>query len=167
MRNKLVALVLILLAFLAGHAQPISGDYAIKNTATGLLLRIREANSANGTPMVLYNPVNWKCMTWNFKHRGGNVYQLLNLYSGKTMQPAQAAADGVAMEEQPAQTDAVQQLYDFEPTGNNNYFIRLKGTDLYLIPADPSGKVNSAVLLSKKGGRLAQQWTIYEQHPVM
>src|ERR1700712_5704130 len=105
MRNKnfLLTAVIFLLLFMSAHtyAQVIEGTYAIKNVQTGMLLRIKDANKANGTPLVSYNPVSWKCMTWDFKHTEGNTYQLRNLFSGKTFQPQQAAAESVAMEEQP------------------------------------------------------------------
>jgi len=67
-------------------AQVIKGTYAIKNVQTGMLLRIKDASKANGTPLVSYNPVNWKCMTWDFQHKEDNTYQLRNLFSGKTFQ---------------------------------------------------------------------------------
>jgi hypothetical protein len=68
-------------------AQVIHGTYAIKNEQTGMLLRIKDANGKNGTPLVAYNPVNWKCMTWDFKHVEGQTYQLKNLFTSKTFQP--------------------------------------------------------------------------------
>lgn len=34
-------------------AQVIKGDYAIKNVQTDMLLRIKDANSQNGTPLLL------------------------------------------------------------------------------------------------------------------
>ena len=147
------------------HAQVISGTYAIKNVQTGMLLRIKDANKANGTPLVSYNPVSWKCMTWDFKQVEGNTYQLRNLFSGKTFQPQQAAAPAVAMEEQPLLADNPQQQYDFIPAGKNTYCIRLKGTELYISPADDKGTVNSAIVLARKSDSKLQQWTIYEQHP--
>ncbi|MFT3935896.1 MAG: RICIN domain-containing protein [Chitinophagaceae bacterium] len=147
------------------HAQVISGTYAIKNMQTGMLLRIKDANTANGTPLVSYNPVNWKCMTWDFQHKDGDNYQLKNLFSGKTFQPRQDAADGVAMEEQPLQNGDASQQYEFIAAGKNVYYIRLKGTDLYLTPADEKGRTNSAIVLQKKVASPLQQWTIYEQHP--
>ena len=146
-------------------AQVISGTYAIKNVATGMLLRIKDANSANGTALVSYNPVSWKCMTWDFKHTEGDTYQLRNLFSGKTFQPREAAAETVAMEEQPLTAGAANQQYEFIPAGKNIYLIRLKGTALYISPVDDKGAVNSAIVLTKKTDGKLQQWTIYEQHP--
>ena len=161
----LPAIFSLLLINIHAVAQVITGTYAIKNVQTGMLLRIKDANKANGTPLVSYDPVNWKCMTWDFKHSEGNTYQLRNLFSGKTFQPQQVAAEGVAMEEQPLVTDDTNQQYEFIPAGKNIYLIRLKGTDLYVSPSDSKGTVNSAIVIAKKNGTKLQQWTIYEQHP--
>lgn len=45
------------------NGQTIQGTYAIKNVKTGMLLRVKDANGKNGTPLVAYNPENWKCKT--------------------------------------------------------------------------------------------------------
>jgi len=168
MKKILVTTIVVwffLFSGMIGVAQVIAGTYAIKNVQTGMLLRIKDANKANGTPLVSYNPVNWKCMTWDFKYMEGNAYQLGNLFSGKTFQPQQAAAEGVAMEEQPLLAGNASQQYEFLPAGKNIYLIRLKGTELYISPADSHGAVNSAIILAKKNSSPLQQWTIYEQHP--
>ena len=145
----------------------ITGTYAIKNVQTGMVLRIKDANSKDGTLIVAYDPVNWKCVTWDFKHVDGQTYQLQNLFSGKTLQPVKAnVVEGNTLEEQPLMNNAVQQ-YEFIPVEKNVYLIKLKGTDLYITPADEKGTVNSQIILAKKDGSKLQQWTIYEQHPTM
>src|SRR6476619_6466957 len=117
----------------ASKAQEIiTGTYASKNVQTGMVLRIKDANSKDGTPIVAYSPVNWKCVTWDFKHVEGQTYQLKNLFSGKTLQPVQAnSTEGNALEEQPLAGTDIQQ-YEFIPAGKDAYFIRLKGTGLYI-----------------------------------
>ena len=168
MKKKLVAVITVCCLLINNsllHAQVISGTYAIKNVETGMLLRIKDANSKNGTPIVSYNPVSWKCMTWDFQHKEGNTYQLRNLFSGKTLQPVQQAAASVPMEEQPLVAGDVNQQYEFIPAGKNIFNIRLKGTELYLSPIDNKGNTNSAIVLAKKDDSKLQQWTIYEQHP--
>jgi hypothetical protein len=169
-KNNLWITVISLLCLCAGSksfAQTVSGPHAIKNVQTGMLLRIKDANVANGTPLVSYNPVNWKCMTWDFKQVEGHTYQLDNLFSHKTFQPKQAAAEGVLMEEQPLLPNDSNQLYEFIPAGNDSYLIRLKGTDLYLTPSDSRGTINGVIMLAKKNGGALQQWALYEQHPTM
>jgi hypothetical protein len=166
--KKCVGVFISMLLFTSMHAQKvIKGTYAIKNIQTGMVLRIKDANSKNGTPIVAYDPVNWKCVTWDFKHVEGQTYQLQNLFSGKTLQPVNAnAVQDNALEEQPLTNNDVQQ-YEFIPVQKDVYLIKLKGMDLYITPSDKDGKINSQIVLAKKDGTKLQQWTIYEQHPTM
>lgn len=165
--KTIIAFALCLFLSLAAAAQDIKGTFAIKNVEIGLLLRIKDANGADGTPLVSYTPVNWKCMTWDFQSQGGNVYQLKNLFTGKTFEPiGKSASEGTALHQQKFQAGAANQEYEFIPVEKNVYCIRLKGTELYLSPSE-NGEVNSAVVLSKKTDSKRQQWTLYEQHPTM
>ncbi len=87
---KSIFLFIIVAAFrFTTHAQqtPIHGDFALKNVHTGKYVRIKDANGANGTPIVAYSPEDWKCMTWEFQPSANGCYTLKNLLSGKTFQP--------------------------------------------------------------------------------
>ncbi len=148
-------------------AQDIKGNYAIKNVQTGMLLRVKDAASKNGTPLVAYYPENWKCMTWNFKNTGINTYQLQNLLTNKTFQPVTQANHDVPFEEQPLIPGAANQQYEFIEVKKDTYLIKLKGTDLYLTPAHSKGKVNSNIILAAKKDTPDQFWNIYEQVPTM
>lgn len=150
-------------------AQHIQGTYAIKNVQTGMLLRIKDANKTNGTPLVSYSPVNWKCVTWDFKHVEGQTYQLKNLFTGKTFQSVNAEIlEGAILEQQPFVSNENIQEYQFIPLKNGYYLIKLKGTELYITPADPAGAENTGIMLSKKNNNeKIQQWTIYEQKPTI
>ena len=160
-------LVMCLALSVAVLAQDIKGTFAIKNKETGLLLRIKDAAGSNGTPLVSYTPINWKCATWEFQSRGGNVYGLKNLFTGKTFQPvADSLREGTALGQQPLKAGADKQVYEFIAVDKDAYLIRLKGTEYYLSPSE-SGEVNSPIVLSKKTGGQRQQWTLYEQHPTM
>ena len=170
MKNKHFISLLLGLSLLStgGFAQIITGTYAIKNVKTGLLLRPEEARKANGTAIVGYSPVNWKCMTWDFQHAGDDAYQLKNLFTSKTLQPENGTpASGVKLQQQPLQASQANQTFDFLSVGQGTYRIRLKGTDLYLTPSDGSGTVNSAIILAKKHESPDQLWTIYKQDPTM
>lgn len=158
---------LIFLFALVTYGQEIKGTYAIKNVKTGMLLRVKDASDRNGTPLVAYNPQNWKCVTWEFQSKGENTYQLRNLYTNKTFQPLGQAKDAVVMEEQPLVIDATNQQYEFIKVKKDTYLIRLKSTELYLTPADSEGSINSPILLANKKDTLLQQWSIYPQNPTM
>lgn len=123
---QLYTLTIFLLLFSAGlFAQVIQGTYAIKNVQTGMLLRIKDADSRNGTPLVAYSPVNWKCVTWDFKHIEGETYQLRNLFTNKTFQPKNnLLSEGALLEEQPLMIPQLIQQYEFIPVEKNIYLIR-------------------------------------------
>ncbi|WP_440133648.1 RICIN domain-containing protein [Chitinophaga sancti] len=156
--KSLFCTLAIIFATVATYAQTIKGTYAIKNVSSGMVLRIKDANTANGTPIVPYSPVNWKCVTWDFKNIEGQAYQLKNLFSGKTLQAKTAAAEGVSLEEQPI----AGQQYEFLPGEKNSYLIRVKGTELYITQGE-----DNIVLTGKKKDNKSQSWTLVEQHPTM
>jgi hypothetical protein len=93
-------------------------SFQIENLDQLLLLRPRDANSANGTPLVLYPHEAWKCMTWKLES-SGDGYRLMNYFTHKTMQP-----DAAAVVEEPAtKTDAPEQQWKFISLGNDLYRI--------------------------------------------
>lgn len=146
-------------------SQVIKGTYAIRNVQTGMLLRIKDASTKDGTPLVAYSPVNWKCMTWDFKHIHGQTYQLKNLFTSKTFQSESSiASDGASLEQRPIRENELNQQYEFIPIEKNSYLIKLTDKDLYLTPSN-NGATNSVIILAKRINSKLQQWTIYEQHP--
>lgn len=167
MKKQIALLYLLLACITTTLAQTIQGTYAIKNVQTGMLLRIKDANAKDGTPLVAYDPQDWKCMTWDFKHVDANTYELKNLLSGKTFEPAGPISAGTALHEEPINTTGNNQQYEFEPAGENIYLIKLKGTGLYITPSDEKGAVNSAIILAPKSGGKLQQWAIYQQSPTI
>jgi len=168
MKKTLLVLCCLLLFSVIGSAQVIEGTFAIKNVETGMLLRIKDANGANGTPLVAYSPVNWKCVTWDFKHVDGQTYQLKNLFTNKTFQSKKGvAAEGVLLEQQPLVPAQANQQYDFIAVEKNVYLIKATGTDLYVTPVDKNGATDTDIMLAKKNGSKLQQWTIYLQRPTM
>jgi hypothetical protein len=169
MKNWTTAVLGVFLHFFAARQTPVivNGDYALKNVHTGKYVRIKDANGANGTPIVAYSPGNWKCMTWEFRSSADGGHVLVNLFSGKTLQPLHGEARaGVALEEQPLDRSAHQQ-YELVPAGAGQYLVRLKGSTLYLTPADPGGAVNSTIVLQPMTNGDLQHWTLVEQHPTM
>jgi hypothetical protein len=147
-------------------AQVIRGTYAIQNAETGLLLRIKDANKKDGTTLVAYSPINWKCMTWDFQHVEGQTYRLKNLFTGKTFQPERDSTDSAGLIQQPLGATRRQQ-YEFIATAEKTYLIRQKGTSLYLTTSGGTETINAPVILAEMNNTKRQQWTIYEQHPTM
>lgn len=168
-RRQLLPMTLLLGLLLRlsgpGRAQTIQGTYAIQNVQTGQVLRIQDAQSQNGTPLVAYPLTNWKCMTWDFQHVAGSTYQLRNLFSAKTFQPQAAATAAATLEEQPLKPGSAQQQWEFTTVAANTYRIRQAGTDLYVTPVDPKGATNSRMALRPKAEGPLQYWTLHEQHP--
>ncbi len=148
-------------------AQIIKGNYAIKNVQNGMLLRVKDANGADGTPLVAYYPENWKCMTWDFKHIEGNTYQLQNLLTNKTFESVNTPANNAPLNEQPMVAGKAIQEYEFEDAGNSTYRIKLKNTSLFITPSNKKGGVNTQIILAEKTDEKYQLWTIYQQAPTM
>lgn len=167
-RNFVLLFFTFLFSVMCSNGQTIVGTYAIKNVETGKLLRIKDANSSDGTPLVAYSPVNWKCMTWDFQQIDGRTYTLRNLFTNKTFQPVEEAVkEGTPLEQMPLAENKQNQEWEFIPVSEGVYQIKLKNSDLYLTPSDPKGKTNSPIILSSKKEGILQNWTIYLQDPKM
>jgi hypothetical protein len=164
--KKLLLFVLANILILSEvSSQTIVGTYAIQNTITGKNLRPYEAGSQNGNRIVLYNHVEWKCMTWNFINLSDNTYQLSNLFTSKTFQPKENPAKiGSTLEQQPTSGDVSQQ-WEFIKTADNTYYIRLKGTELYITAS--SAQTNSGIILKAKEANSLQMWRLVAQNPDM
>ncbi len=167
MKKNILLLTGFLVLAASAFSQQIKGHYAIKNVQTGMLLRVMDAHSENGTPLVAYGPENWKCMTWEFKTTGANVYQLQNLLTAKTFEPSAKPDAGVTLVEEPIGNSTSYQQYEFIKDKGNNYLIRLRGTNLYLAPVDKKGSTNSAIILAARSNSPEQLWEIYTQEPTM
>jgi hypothetical protein len=87
---KKLNLFTVILAMVLGCCGAFAGDapeattYQIRNVKHQELLRPRDANSATGTPIVLYPAQPWKCMTWRLQPAGESAFHLKNLFTGKT-----------------------------------------------------------------------------------
>ena len=164
--KKLILFMLVnLLMINVATSQIISGTYAIQNTTTGKNLRPYDAGNQNGNRIVSYNHVEWKCMTWDFKHIGDSTYQLKNLFTSKTFQGKDSPAkQGTKLEQQPLSTSTGQH-WTFVKIAKNTYNIRLKGTDLYITAS--SSDTNSDIILQGKQKNALQSWKLVAQNPDM
>ena len=102
-------------------------------------------------------------MTWDFKKVGDNTYQLKNLFTSKTFQPKEIPAkSGSALEQQPLSTTELQQ-WEFIKAQDGNYYIRLKGTELYITAS--SDQINSDIILKEKQANALRLWRLVAQTP--
>lgn len=166
--SKIVLLIIILVVSLASvlHSQPTEGYFAIKNVRTGQLLRPEDADKADLIPIVLYSPNNWKCLTWEFIAEGSMSYQLRNLFTLKTFKDEVNSDKGTIELRQTAfKEDDINLIWVFVPVSEGMYRIKNNSSDLYLTPADSSGRINTPVLLQPKINSNLQFWTLYEQDP--
>ena len=157
-----ISFVLSLVAYPA-----IKGQYAIINVETGKALRPINASKKDGAPLIMYSPVNWKCMTWEFQNVGDEGYQLKNLFSSKTFKPKSSDNEGASLEQIPFEKGNERQIWIFEEVDENIYKIRKAGTNLYITPEDPNGATNSNVILKPYENSNLQHWRLKEQHPTM
>ena len=96
---------------------------------------------------------------------GTNTYQLKNLFTSKTFQTKEIPAiHGSALEQQPISNSDAQQ-WEFVETGDKNYYIRLKGTELYITAS--SSETNTDIQLQKKQDKALQVWKLIAQNPSM
>jgi hypothetical protein len=62
---------------------------------------------------------------------------------------------------------AASPTYIDEIGGKKQYRIRLKGTDLFLIPSDHHGATNSPIIIQPEQAGDLQEGVLIEQHPTM
>ena len=141
-------------------------SFQIRNKKFGDLLRPEDANSANGTRIVLYSAQPWKCMTWKLHPAGDSMFQAQNHFTSKTFASA-APADGAqaAVTQAPFSKDAKER-----PTWR---FTKLPD-GLYQIIEVKSGKALTAVADNGGGARIVvapvgsgdeQKWELIKTDP--
>lgn len=144
----------------ADVTHPIPGDsFQIESAANpGRLLRVKDARSENGTPIVLYPQVAWKCMTWQLE-ADGEGFRLKNHFTRKTLGPTTKPAD--------TSTPVVQKPLDKEPSASEAWrFEAIEGTDgLVRLMHIESGFVLEAteggsIVLAKPSDSPAQRWRL-------
>lgn len=78
------------LTLLAGTLAALAAEgtapesFQIRNQKFGNLLRPEDANSADGTRLVLYPAQAWKCLTWKMHPAGEGLFHLQNHFTSKT-----------------------------------------------------------------------------------
>lgn len=86
-------------AFSADTNQVLApGSYQIRNRKFDELLRPENANSANGTHIVLYPAQPWKCMTWKLLPASGPAFYLQNHFTSKTFEMKTNGAGSIVVQ---------------------------------------------------------------------
>lgn len=154
--GKIFLAVLIVMS-LQIHAQTVQpGSYQVQNKATGLVLRPLDANGANGTPIVVYPPTSWKCMTWDFKPaKDAGAFLLWNYFTSKTFTTT-TSAQNAPLVETPMDT-AKLKGFRFVPAGNG--FYRIEDASGLVLTVD-GDDVNARVVLKKWNGDAKQLWKL-------
>lgn len=143
----------------ADVSNPAAGEsFQIESAShPGELLRVKDARSENGTPIVLYPKVAWKCMTWELQ-ADGEGFRLRNHFTRKTLGPTTRPSD--------AATPVVQKPLDKEPSASEAWrFEPIDGTDgLVRLVHVESGNVLEAseegIVLVKPSDSPNQRWRL-------
>lgn len=124
-------------------------------TDSGSLVRIRDASNKDGTPLVLYPPEAWKCMTWSFEPiPGTSDVRLVNVFTHKTVAPSANTA-GASILQHPAKAATSGEGFHFSQLGGDVYRIDHSASGLTL-SLSPAGKIT----LQPWTGDETQKWKL-------
>jgi len=162
--NKIVFLAVaigaVALVSFAADISTTPKSYQIRNCKFGEVLRPENANSANGTPIVLYPAQPWKCMTWKLLPAGDSVFQLQNHFTHKTF----------AGKTNETRLAAVQVPFDRESGKRPAWKVTKLSNGFYRIIDVASGQSltaasKQAVVLALWEEKPEQQWELIETDP--
>jgi hypothetical protein len=145
---------------------PTAGkSYQIRNRQYGELLRPQDANSANGTPIVLYSAQPWKCMTWKLSSGGESRFYLQNYFTSKTF------AAATATEGQPAGVTQVpfgkspdeRPVWQFTRLADGTFKVMDAKTGMVLTASKDGSGVK--VTVQRWSERNEQKWELTEIDP--
>jgi hypothetical protein len=143
LKNLILSLIALIGAGVVNAAEPaLAPDtYQIRNKAFGELLRPEDANSANGTPIVLYPAQSWKCMTWRFHAADESAFSLQNLFTSKTFAPdAKGDAAQPALSQVPFGKEAASRPgWRFTKLADGTYRIQEAGSERSLTAVRQNG----------------------------
>ena len=144
------------------------GSFQIRNQKYGNLLRPEEANSADGTRIVLYPAQPWKCLTWKLQASGESRFQLQNHYTSKTFAAAEAEADKtpVAVTQVPfSNKPAERPTWQFTRLADGRYKITdaKSGKALTAVKEESGATVRIVVQAWQESD--AQKWELIEIDP--
>lgn len=145
------------------NAKEKSSRFAIQNVQTGKNLRPFEAGKANGNKLVLYHHHRWKCMTWELIKVENETFRMQNQYTLKSFQTAGQPVANAKLLQQPL-TDKARE-WELIKQSNDEYLIKLKGTELYI--SISKDETNSEIILLPRKGTKDQLWRLVKQNPII
>jgi len=154
-----------LLASAADSLKPVT--YQIRNVKYLDLLRPREANSADGTPIVLYPAQPWKCMTWRLQPTGESTFQLKNLFTSKTFTAqGETNAAGRSVAQVPLPKDAGASCsWQFVKLADGHYKIAEPISGRVLTAVKNLGASEASIVVAPWQDRSEQKWVLEEIAP--
>jgi hypothetical protein len=146
-------------------AQPAAGkSYQIRNKEFGDLLRPRDANSADGTPIVLYSAQPWKCMTWKCTAAGESQFFLQNHFTSKTF--AAKTDDSGAVAQVPyGKTTEGRPAWQFTKLADGTYKITEAKTGKALSALKDASGSGVKIVLQPWSDSAGQKWELTETDP--
>jgi hypothetical protein len=161
--KKMMILAAVLCAtalFSLADESPAPRSYQIRNRKFGDVLRPENANSANGTHIVLYPAQPWKCMTWKLLPAGDSAFQLQNHFTHKTFAEGTNGA-ARAVVQIPFERDASKRpAWKFVKLARGFYRIIDVASGRSLTAAS-----KDAVILGPWEEKPEQQWELIETDP--
>jgi hypothetical protein len=141
-------------------------SFQIRNKKFGDLLRPEDANSADGTRIVLYPMQSWKCMTWKFYPAGDSVFQLQNHFTSKTFAPTpRTEGSQVAVVQVPfAKESQARPAWRFTRLPDGLYQIIEVKSGKALAAVDSAGS-GVRIVLAPVGGGDDQKWELLKTDP--
>lgn len=127
----------------------LSGTYFIRNRASGLMLDVNAASTADGASMIHSEYNGNDNQKFILTHLGDGNYKILAKHSGKSLDVTGASLDNGAL--------LIQHSYHDPIEHHQNYIIVATGDGYYKMIPEHSGKVLQVNGVS--GGGLVHQWT--------
>jgi Ricin-type beta-trefoil lectin domain-like len=168
--KSLSVAVIVLCACVAALAADASGpaaskSYQIRNKKYGDLLRPRDANSANGTPLVLYPAEPWKCMTWKLSSAGESRFFLQNHFTSKTFSPKAGEEKQAAVAQVPfGKSEEERPAWQFTKLADGTYKITDAKTGNALTAVKPADS-SARIVVQPWEDSDAQKWELIEIDP--
>lgn len=142
---------------------PEATTYQIRNVKHQDLLRPKDANSATGTPIVLYSAQPWKCMTWRLQPAGESGFHLKNLFTSKTFA---AGSETAAVTQVPLAKDGGDSpVWQFTKLADGNYRITDSKSGKVLTAAENSGEYEVKIVIAPWQNSDGQKWILEKMDP--